>query len=144
MKKRTLLYIPLILLFVFAAAALVIQYSVLYENLTRPALPVEPSFWVFNGTLVSLRPEAEAAGFKVNDRLVAINGREIVNDGVYQEQMLKLRAGETARFTVERKPENGEAQNYELSITPKAPVRDFNFYAGQIVALIFMYFMPTF
>jgi len=144
MKKRTFLYIPLILLFAFAVSVLAAHYSNLFKNYNRASSQIELPFGMVNGALVSLKPEAEAAGFKVDDRLVAINGRKIENDAVFEEEIGKARLGEPATFTVARKRDDGQTENFELAFTAGKREANFNYYTQLVVGFVYAYIMPTF
>jgi sigma-B regulation protein RsbU (phosphoserine phosphatase) len=144
MKKRTFLYIPLILLFAFTVSVLAVHYASLFKNYNRASNQVALPFGIVNSELVSLKPEAEAAGFKVDDRLVAINGRRIESDAVFEEEAGKVRSGEPATFTIVRKRDDGQTENFELSFTAGKREANFNFYTRLIVGFVYAYIMPTF
>lgn len=139
MKKRTLLYIPLALLFAFAAATLAVHYSNLFESFNRASSLVKLPFTLMEGRIVSLAPEGEAAGLRLNDKVAAFNGRTFESEEIYREELSKLRAGERASLTVKR-----ETQNYEIAFTPEKVEADFNYYSKLVVSFIFFYVSPTF
>ncbi|HEY0426190.1 MAG TPA: SpoIIE family protein phosphatase [Pyrinomonadaceae bacterium] len=144
MKKRTLLYIPLILLFAFAVSVLAIHYANLFKNYNRASSQISLPFVMVDGSIVSLKPEAVEAGFKVDDKLVAVSGRKIESDDVYEEELAKLHPGESATFTIARKTENGQTETRDVSFTAKKRDADFNFYTQLIISFVFAYVMPTF
>lgn len=144
MKKRTtLLYVPLILLFAFAVAVLAVHYANMFANYNRSSnREVALPFSVVNGELVSLKPEAVEAGFKVDDHLIAINGTQLESDKVYDEAIAKLRVGETENFTIERKLENGQKETREIAFTMQKKQSDS--LAQLAIGFLFAYVMPTF
>ena len=143
MKKPTLLYIPLLLLFALSASVLAVHYSYLFENYSLAAREVQIPFTI-DGKITALRPESESAGLKIGDRIIAINGRTIDSAAAYREEILKLRPDEPMQLTVERKNDAGQTESRELTVIPKKLERDFNFYSGLIVGFLFTYFLPTF
>lgn len=144
MKKQTLIYIPLILMFVFAMAVLAAHYANLLRDLNRPSSQIEMPYSSMDGRVSNIEPEAEGTGLQIGDRIVAISGREIDSNKTYYEELSKLRPGEPASLTFERQMPDGQPQNVQISLVPKQLERNFNYYSLQIVSFIFGYFLPTF
>jgi len=98
MKKPTLLYIPLLLLFALAMAVLSAHYGAMlvrFDSVSGGfAMPFTSA-----GSIIALRPEAEQAGLKLGDKLVAVNGRKLENEQIYLEELAKARADEDLNFT---------------------------------------------
>src|SRR5688500_13464097 len=103
MKKKTLLYIPALLLFVFALSVLIVHFSQMPErnrNVRRDfALP----FAYNNARVSSLLPEGESAGIKLNDKILAMNGRNLDNDKVWREELLNSQRIGQINLVMERK-----------------------------------------
>ena len=76
MKKPTLLYIPLFVLFALALSVLAIHWSNVFRGFKVAASQIDMPL-VINGEVITVRPEAEKAGLKVKDKLVAVNGRAV-------------------------------------------------------------------
>lgn len=144
MKKTTLLYIPLILLFVFALSVLTIHYRSLFQILKRTSNNIVMPFSSMDGSIVSLEPQGEAAGFKPGDKILAINGKAMDSEAAYKETMKNLKVGEITAVTVERQMSGGEKQNFQISFTQQQIEKNFNYYSLQIVSFVFAYFLPTF
>lgn len=105
MKNRRLPYIPLLLLFILSLAALVLHAIPASKNLSRLiyVAEVRSPFLTDKSGISELRPEGEAAGLKIGDRVFEINGRAIGNgEVVFYEELLKTRVGEPLSFTIER------------------------------------------
>lgn len=142
MKRKKLLYIPLILLAVFVFSVLAVHYANLLKNLSRESSQVELPYDSTGDVILSLTPEGEAVGFKAGDKILSIGGRAISNTQIYQEELVKLRPDESANFTVERSADN-QTQNLQITFTPKKLDKNFSYYSLQITAFIFEYVLPT-
>ena len=77
MKKKTLLYIPLVLLFAFAMSALGIHYSNIVGRLNLDPKPYSIPFYYFDGAATNLTEKARDAGIKAGDKIKSINGTPI-------------------------------------------------------------------
>jgi sigma-B regulation protein RsbU (phosphoserine phosphatase) len=143
MKKPTLLYIPLLILFALAAAVLFVHYGNLFKNFNYASSQIELPF-TLDGNITKVKPEGEAAGFKADDKLVAINGTALVSNEVYFEEIAKLRPSETANFTVRRNAADGQTQDFQIALVPKIKNTDFNYYSQLVVGFLFSYVLPTF
>lgn len=144
MKKSTLLYIPLVLLFVFAASVLCVHYARLFKNPSRESSNIVMPFSTMDGALTSIEPAGAAAGLQIGDRIVALGGRQIESEEIYVEEIGKMRAGEAASMTVGRKMPDGAMRNVEITFAPAELKRDFNYYSLQTIGFIFAYVLPTF
>ena len=77
MKKRTYLYIPLILLFILSMSALVQHGNRTFLMLSRTinqSGAIRAPFEIQNGRVLYVLPEASEAGIQVGDAVTAING----------------------------------------------------------------------
>ncbi len=63
MKKPTLLYIPLFVLFALALSVLAIHWSNVFRGFNVAASQIDMPL-VINGEVITVRPEAEKAGMK--------------------------------------------------------------------------------
>jgi sigma-B regulation protein RsbU (phosphoserine phosphatase) len=144
MKKTTLLYVPLVLLFAFAISVLAAHYANLFKNFNRVSSQIELPFTVLDGSVAAVKSEGETAGFKVGDKIVAVNGVIINSERQGFDEIANLRPDESASFTVARKGGDGQTQNVQISYAPKIKQADFNYYSQLIVGFIFSYFLPTF
>jgi sigma-B regulation protein RsbU (phosphoserine phosphatase) len=135
------------LLFVLAMAVLTIHTV----NAMRPLRVlfgasdyVRSPFSTDKKSVSEIKPESEAAGMKIGDSLVAINGRQITNNQVFYEELNKASVGEKLTITVERKDAKGGVERKDLTITAAAVERNAAFYGGLIVGLIFQHLLPVF
>ncbi len=145
MQKNRLLYIPLLVLFAFAISALGVHFYKFYQIQDRPLLGTALPFTYSNG-VVTLTPEAEAAGIIVGDRIEAINGRVIDSEDSFFEEIGKLRDNESApiALAMKRKSADGESTAYETTVPPVKIIRDFNYYSKFIVGFVYVYVLSTF
>lgn len=68
MKKPTLLYVPLFVLFALSLSALTIHWSKIFKMFDVASSRIEMPTTA-NREVVNLTPEAERAGFKLNSTL---------------------------------------------------------------------------
>ncbi len=143
MKRPTLLYIPLALLFLFAAAVFVTHYAQAFEKYEFAAVTVLLPF-TYDGGVKTMQPEAEAAGLKVGDRIKAINGVEITDNESYFTALSKLKAGENFKLSVNRKTDDGQTEVKEFDLPVKEIPQDVNYTSKLIIGGIYAYLLPTF
>ncbi len=143
MKKPTLLYIPLVILFAFSITVLAAHYYRVIELQSVAGREADFPFGYF-GSVTSVSPEAERGGIKSGDRIESINGRAFTDDSVYKQELVNLRAGQPVTLLMSRKTADGQIERYETSVLPAVIVRDFNYYSQFIVGFIFTYVFPTF
>jgi phosphoserine phosphatase RsbU/P len=143
MKKRTLLYIPLVLLSVLALSVLAVHTRNVFINYSLAVLEVELPYAV-DGTIKALKPEGERAGLKVGDKILNLNGRLMNSEEAYHEELAKLRPGEPMTLTVSRKTSEGQTETHQIGLVPKKLEKDFNYYSRLIVGFLFVYFLPVF
>jgi len=142
MKKPTLLYIPLFVLFAFSLSVLAVHWSKIFKLFASASSQIEMPTTA-NREVINLRPEAEQAGLKVNDRLVAINGREIVNGDTYFEEVAKAKPGEVLNLTMARKNADGQTENVQISYQPPPLERNLAFYSRLVAGFLYAYILPT-
>jgi sigma-B regulation protein RsbU (phosphoserine phosphatase) len=142
-NRRLLLYIPLALFAAFAAAAF---YSHLADMPARYRQVTYDYRIPFNrGDRVNyVSREGEAAGLKVGDRIVSINGVETPDRQSLAREVDN--AGRTGKLDISviRTGEDGSEQPVELSIALVRLEKDFNFYVRLFVGFLFMYVFPVF
>jgi sigma-B regulation protein RsbU (phosphoserine phosphatase) len=143
MKKKTVLYVVVSLLAVFAFSAMAMHYRNLYTSYAAASRTAEFPFKYINGEVLSLKPEAEQSGIKLGDHIIAINGRPMDNK-VYAEEAAKMQSDQPVTLSMRRKTADGQIENYETKITPLKIERNFNYYSQLIVGLLFTYILPTF
>lgn len=144
MTKRILPYAVLGLLFVFTAAVLVTHTSSLPANWGNASNPRQIPFGIFNRTLTSVSEDGLRAGLRPGDKLIALNGAELVNDEVWDREFSKLAIDTPASATLERKNDAGEMQRLDVTFTPTERTRDLRFYLSTAVGFTFTYFIPAF
>lgn len=148
MKKKTLLYIPLLLLLLFAAGAYVPHVRAVLRvanRLLNQSSTVRIPFDVVDGRVGSyIQPEGIDAGLKAGDGPVGINGAVLTSDRAWAEELGKAKVGGTVTYTVERKEESGEIVRLDIPVRAEAV----NMTAGQTlrdlsITLIFQFLLPT-
>ena len=144
MKKKTVLYIVVSLLAVFAFSAMAMHYHNLYATYSVAVRTAEFPFTYMNGEILVVKPEAEQAGIKVSDRIEAINGRKLENDQIYAEELAKMQADQLVTLTMRRKTADGQIERYETGVFPLKIEKNFNYYSQLVVGLLFTYILPTF
>lgn len=143
MKSRiTLLYIPLVLLFVFAAAVMVSHLSKSLDRLSMATVEYNIPFTA-DGNIVFVQEEGYKAGLRVNDRLIAINGRPVTESGAWRQEMDKSMRGEPFTLTVGRKVEGGE-QALDVTVVPTKIERNLQYFMKIFTGFVFVYVMPLF
>ncbi|MGI9055123.1 MAG: SpoIIE family protein phosphatase [Pyrinomonadaceae bacterium] len=143
MKKRTLLYIPLAAMFLFTLSVLAVHFYNSTRLLVGASLEFRLPFFT-NGTAKNLTPEAEAAGLLLNDKLVAINGRNMAGERDYVEELAKAEEGKPVNIVVERKMPDGQSERLERSVYPTRINRDLVFYSQLFIGFVWVYIIPTF
>ncbi|MDQ3711086.1 MAG: SpoIIE family protein phosphatase, partial [Acidobacteriota bacterium] len=147
MKKRTLLYIPLVFLFALSLTVLTLHANRVFSNLSRiirTDLVRSPFLTRDGGAVSELRPEGETAGMQLGDRVLTVNGRDINADDVFYEELGKTRVGEPLNFTVERKTENGGSARQAISVPAaraEIPLRER--VSDFAITLIFQFLLPV-
>src|SRR5215213_11283181 len=120
MKKRTYLYIPLILLFILSMTALVQHGNRVFLMLSRTinqSGSIRVPFEIQKGKIVYVLPEASDAGIQVGDTLAAVNGRTFDDEMLFFQELGKSRVGEKVNYTVKRTSETGETIRHEAAVT---------------------------
>ena len=143
MKRRTLLYIPLVILAIFAFSALAIHYRNLFANQDFASREADLPF-TYSGEVLKASPEAELAGIKEGDRIEKINGAAMSDSESYRDEVIKLEPGKAVSLVMQRKAADGQIQTFETSVTAVKIERDFGYYAQFIVGFLFSYILPTF
>ena len=141
MSKKTLLYIPLVLLFVWAASVLVIHYSGLAER-TKSMFREANLPFGYNGEVVSLMPDAAEVGIKLGDKVESINGEQITSQGDWSRMTGSLKPGDIVDLILIRKTEAGE-EKIQMQVAARASKRDLAFFAGFITGFLYSYALPT-
>jgi phosphoserine phosphatase RsbU/P len=144
MKKRTFLYIPALILFVFAVWVLVVHFSwagAFQRALTRDVMmPLSYN----SGRISSVLPQGESAGIRIGDRIAAMNGRELTGDSVWDEELENSRERGQIDLLIERRAENATVEKLNLTVPLVRIEKDFGYYSKLIVGLAFTYFIPVF
>ena len=144
MNRKSLLYIPIVLLFAFAASALALHYANIGNIQARFSREARLPFGYINARAYSITPPAEAAGIRQGDRIEVINGREIgTDDTVLMEELRAMEAGRPLSLTMSRPAADGARERYKTSVLPEVVKKDLAFYAGAVVNFLFVYVLPT-
>ena len=143
MPNRKLLYVPLILLFLFAGTALVLHYSDLGMRYRITFREANLPFAYSNGQVTSVTPEGADAGVKVGDRLQSVDGVAIDNELDWAKRIASLKAGQNVDVNLTRKSESGESEAYTVNVSTRAAERGLNFFAGFLTSFLYAYAIPT-
>lgn len=142
MKKRIFLYLPALLLFIFAISVLVVHFSYLPERQRNETRDFTIPF-AYNGKVISLLPEGEKIGIKLDDRILAMNGRELNDEAVWREEFSKALETGQINLTMQRKID-GQTETKEFTVPLIKIEKSFSYYAKLVVGFIYTYFVPTF
>lgn len=88
---KKFLYLPLIALLIFALSVLAVHYRNLFQALSRASNDVVLPFSSMDRAIAYVEPEGEAAGFKREDKIIAINGKTIDDNAAYIKEITKPR-----------------------------------------------------
>lgn len=141
-SKTTLLYIPLVILFAFAALVMATHLAKSLDRLKIASGDYTIPFTA-DGTVRFAQIEAKEAGLREGDRLQAINGRPITDEGAWRQEMDKGMKGEPFTLTVSRKSEDGDT-THEVTIVPIKVEKNLQFYMKILTGFVFVYVMPLF
>jgi len=142
MKKPTLLYIPLFVLFALSLSVLAVHWNKVFRLFAVASRQIEMPT-IINNEVINLRPEAEQAGLKVNDKIVAVNGRETETSEIYIEEIAKVKPEENLNLTVARTNAGGQTENFQISYKPQELERDLNYYSRLVAGFLYAYVLPT-
>jgi len=144
MKKRTLLYLPALILLMFALAVLVVHFIWMIERQRTLTQDVVMPFSYNNGRVLSVMPEGEALGVKVGDRILAMNGRALDSETVWREELQKSRERGRIDLVMEHKMPDGWGERRDLTVPLIRIEKNFGYYARQVVGFVYTYFVPAF
>lgn len=142
-RRLLLLYIPLAILFVFAAAAFYSHFSEMPSRYTDISYDYRIPF-VANDGITFVGREGEAAGLKLGDRIVSMNGRKITSNEIYRQEIDNSGQKGKMDLSVLRRTENGIEETVDLSIQLVRLEKDANYYLRLIVGFTFVYVFPLF
>jgi sigma-B regulation protein RsbU (phosphoserine phosphatase) len=144
MKKRTLLYIPALILFVFALAVLIVHFSSMIERQRAMSGDVRFPFSIKAGRIASVLPEGAALGIKTNDRILAVNNRPVDGEFDWREELAKNQESGQLNFVLERTAENGQTETRSIDVPLIKVEKNVSYYAVRVVGFIYNYFVPAF
>ncbi|CAN5151141.1 hypothetical protein BH20ACI1_BH20ACI1_11140 [soil metagenome] len=142
--KKSLLYIPLLLLFAFAMSALVSHYGNIVGGLNLDPKPYSIPFSYFNGAATNLTEKAREAGIKAGDKIKSINGTPIEKTEDFHAFANQIKSPEPLLITIERIGEGSAAATEEIQIYPTEFVAAAGYYGTVLMNFLFVYFLPTF
>ena len=143
MKKKTLLYIPLLLLFAFVMLVFASHYSNFVGTLNLDPKPYRIPFGFFNGAATNLTEQARNAGIKAGDKIKSINGTPIEKNEEFYKFSSQIKSPEPLLIKIER-TEGDATVTEDIQIAPIAFVASAAYYGGVLVNFLFIYFLPTF
>lgn len=144
MKKKPLLYIPLILLFAFAISAMAVHYGNIVGRLNLDPKPYRIPFGFFNGAATNLTEKARDAGIEAGDKIKSINGTPIEKNDDFFTFQNQINSPEPLLITIEKTDEGNATVTKEIQIYPTEFVASAGYYGGVLVNFLFVYFLPTF
>src|SRR5688500_11713687 len=117
MAKR-LVYIPITLLFIFSAAALILHYKNIGDvqaNLMRAArLP----FGYMNGRVYVIATPANAPGVRIGDGIESINGRLMDSERALTDELTRIRPDEPITISMVRRIQDGSVEKFDATVVP--------------------------
>lgn len=147
MKNRTLLYIPLAVLFALSLVVLVQQGGRVYRELNRLANQNSAARFPFElrkDLIIGITTEAKAAGIEIGDLIEAINGRALTDNKVLMEELDKARVGENVIYTIGRKTPTGEIISRDVAVEARPLQMTFwQIFANFSITLIFVFLLPA-
>ncbi|HEY8561003.1 MAG TPA: SpoIIE family protein phosphatase [Pyrinomonadaceae bacterium] len=144
MKKRTLLYIPALILFVFALLVLLVHFSWMIERQRTLTTDVAMPFNYNDGQVRTVYPEAEALDIKPGDKITVINGREFSRDAVWREELANSKERGTIDLVMQRKTPDGQTETRNLTVPLVRVEKNFGYYTTRAVGFTYTYFVPAF
>ena len=144
MKKRALLYIPALILFIFALLVLIVHFGWMIERQRTLTSDVVMPFSYNNGKVQAVRPEGEALGIKPGDKITAMNGREFNFDTVWREELANSKERGQINLSMERKTADGQTETRDLTVPLIRVEKNFGYYATRLVMMTYTYFVPAF
>lgn len=140
MTKKYILYFILAVIFAFTATAFYSHLSELPKRATERSYDHRIPF-VSNQTVIWAAPEAEQAGLRIGDRIVAINGRSIDSETVFQDEIENFRTlGGEMKLIVQR----GEVGYLlDLNIPTIRVDRNLGYYLRATASYLYLYVFPV-
>lgn len=123
MKTKSKLYLPLLLLFVVAVlyqskyTADALQLMLYPGELAQYPFRLKP----FTQEVSVVRPEAQAAGLREGDLLLAVNGQPYTGEASVARPVRQSRPGDPFSLRVQRRDESGRAEEKEITLTLAPP-----------------------
>lgn len=141
MMSKKLLYVPLVLLFLFAMSVLVVHYAGIVE---RNSIVFREANLPFGYTtkVTTVTPEAEAAGIQLGDEIQAIDGVEAKDPLALVREITKMKLGQNVSIEFLRKADGAE-QSYTATLTTVPMVHSARIYAGVVTGFLYTYAIPT-
>lgn len=147
MKKPTLLYVPLLLLFLLAAVVFAQHSSRVFDTLIRlvnQSESVRVPFELKNGRIKLPLAEATEAGIETDDALIAVGGNRMIDDAIWANELGKARVGEKVVYTIERRAENGEIVTRSFAVAGQPLNMTFvQIFSGFSITLLFLLLLPA-
>ena len=143
MPNRKLLYVPLVLLFLFAGITLVLHYSDLAMRYRISFREANLPFGYSNGRVGTVLPDAAEVGVKAGDKVSSVNGDAIGNDLDWANKIATLKAGETVNVSLTRATDTGGEEAFSATVVSRSAPRDFTFYARFLTSFLYSYALPT-
>jgi phosphoserine phosphatase RsbU/P len=147
MKRATLLYIPLLLLFLLTATVFVQHSARVVRSLGRLAFQsssVRIPFDLGSHRAVNLMPEAVEAGMQEGDTPLAINGIELVDDAAWAEALSTMKVGEIVTFKMQRTDKSGATTVLDFSFVGRSLQMQFASAMSDLaITVIFILLLPA-
>lgn len=143
MSNKKLLYVPLVLLFLFAGTTLIVHYSEFPNRIRIAFREANLPFGYSSGRVASAMPDAVEAGVQNGDKVKTVNGEAIKNEFDWAPKVAGLKAGETVVVELTRVGDDGVEKDFTVQVTSRAAVRDFAFFAGFLTSSLYVYAIPT-
>jgi sigma-B regulation protein RsbU (phosphoserine phosphatase) len=140
MKTKLPLYLIAAVLFLFTAATLVVHFSYMPTRMRDAASPAVAPF-TYNGKVTRVPPDSEAAGLRIGDKILTMNGRPLDSNDVFFGEIENSAASGSLALTVRRE---GSDEPVALNLPITAVEKNFEYYSKQVLAFLYSFFIPAF
>ena len=144
MNRRLLLYTPLALFGVFAAAAFYAHFADMPSRYRHVSYDYRIPFVNGKERISYVSSEGQAAGLRAGDRIVSINGENVTSADVLRTEIDRSAKNGSMDISVLRRTENDSEEPVNLSLSLVRLEKNFNYYLRLVVGFIFIYVLPTF
>lgn len=145
MKNRNLVYIPLVILFVIAATMQMLNTVETIKWMFELREYARYPFDLNRQIVRDIQPEAEAAGLKKDDKILAVNGENFTGGMVITKALRDAKPGDKVNLTIERSvPQQPLSQKLTIEIKLEKLQRPEQKITDLVLGIVFNLLMPIF